>query len=260
VRVRTERSRSLDHARQLARDAAGRGDAVLALSGDGTAGALAGAIRSVPGAVLGVLPGGRGNDLCRALRLPLVPTAAATVLASGVERELDVGEVDGQTFLGVASMGIDADAAAIARDAPALLGRASYGYAALRALASWRPAGFSLELDGGGGPSFTGYFVAVANGQGFGGGMRIAPAARLDDGLFDVVLAEDLPKLRFLRVLPRVFRGNHVLEPEVHVVRAASLRVASDRPLAVFADGEPIGRTPVDVRVVPRALRVLAPA
>jgi YegS/Rv2252/BmrU family lipid kinase len=258
--VRTERSRDLAHARELAGNAAAAGDPVLVLAGDGTAGALAGALRAVPGAVLGVLPGGRGNDLCRALGVPLRPAEAARALARGVERDLDVGEVDGTTFLGVASIGIDAVAAAIAHDAPAILGAATYGYAALRALAGWRSARFAVELDGAGPRAFSGYFVAAANGQGFGGGMRIAPGARLDDGLLDVVLAADLPKLRFLRLLPTVFRGNHVHAPEIDVVRTPTLRVESDRPFVVFADGEPAGRTPVTVRAVPRALRLLVPA
>jgi YegS/Rv2252/BmrU family lipid kinase len=258
--VRTERSRDLDHACELAQAAARAGDAVLVLAGDGTVGAVAGALRPVAGAVIGILPGGRGNDLCRTLRVPLRPAAAAAALLRAGERDLDVGEVAGRTFLGVASIGVDAEAAAIAHAAPARLGRATYAYAALRALAAWRPVRFTLELEGAPTRTFCGHFVAAANGQGFGGGMRIAPDARLDDGLLDVVQAEDLPKLRFLRLLPTVFWGAHVRRPEVRVTRVPALRVATDRPIPVFADGEPVGRTPVAVRAVPRALRVLVPA
>ena len=260
ARVRSERTRDLDHARELALTAARAGDVVLVLGGDGTSGAVAGALRPVDGAVLGILPGGRGNDLCRALHVPLRPAAAATALLRGREHALDVGELAGRTFLGVASIGIDAEAAAIARTAPARLGRAAYGYAALRALAAWTPVHFTLEPEGAPVRTFRGHFVAVANGQGFGGGMRIAPDARLDDGLLDVVQADAMPKLRFLRLLPTVFWGGHVGRPEVRVTRTPTVRVTSDRRIPVFADGEPVGHTPVSVAVVPRALRVLVPA
>jgi YegS/Rv2252/BmrU family lipid kinase len=205
-----------------------------------------------------VLPGGRGNDLARALGIPVDPRAACEVIATGRPRTLDLGEVGGRTFVGIASLGFDSDANRIANAAPSRLGSLVYVYGALRALATWKPARFDLLVDGE--PlQFTGYSVAAANAPGYGGGMLLAPSAQLDDGLFDVVLAGELSKRRFLTVLPKVFKGAHVDEPSYRMVRARELQIDADRPFVLYADGEPIGETPVTIRIVPGALQVLAP-
>src|SRR5439155_21952772 len=190
---------SLDHARSLATAAAGAGETVVTLSGDGLIGCVAGILHEHPEGVLGVLPGGRGNDFCRVLGIPLDDMAAACrVLATGVERRLDIGTVDRRAFIGIASLGFDSEANRIANEAPALLGNLVYAYAALRALAGWRPARFDLELDGGERRSYVGYSVGACNTKAYGGGMYAAPGAELDDGAFDVVVLESMPKRRFL--------------------------------------------------------------
>jgi YegS/Rv2252/BmrU family lipid kinase len=259
VAFHTSTTRDLEHARTLAADAATAGEAVVTLGGDGLVGCVAGALRAVPGALLGVLPGGRGNDLARALEIPREPRAACAVIANGAARALDVGDVGGRTFVGIASLGFDSDANRIAAAAPARLGRLVYVVGALGALARWRPAAFELRVDGG--PlRFSGYSVAAANAPAYGGGMLLAPAARLDDGRLDVVLTGRATKRRFLLSMPKVFDGSHVGEPSVRVLGARELHVDADRPFVVYADGEPIGETPVTIRVEPGALRVLAPA
>ncbi|MBA3327111.1 MAG: diacylglycerol kinase family lipid kinase [Solirubrobacterales bacterium] len=255
---RVEITRDLDHARALARAAAQAGEVTATLGGDGLVGCVAGVLRETPGAVLGLVPGGRGNDLARVLGIPPDPREACAVLAHGVERGLDVGEAEGRAFVGIASLGFDSDANRIANEAPSRLGNLVYAYGALRALAAWRPARFELTLDDET-RTFSGYSVAAANSKAYGGGMYMAPDAELDDGLLDVVITEDLPKLRFLANLPKVFKGTHVREPEVHVLRSREVRVVSNRPFVVYADGDPIGATPITIRCVPRALRVLVP-
>lgn len=258
VAFHTETTRDLDHARKLAAVAATAGEAVVILGGDGLAGCAAGALRGVSGALLGILPGGRGNDLARALRIPRDPRAACAVIAGGSARPLDVGDVDGRTFVGIASLGFDSDANRFANEAPSRLGGLVYVYGALRALAAWKPARFDLRVDGE--PlQFSGYSVAAANSPGYGGGMLLAPTARLDDGLFDVVLAGDLPKRRFLALLPKLFKGTHIREPAYRMLRARELHIDADRPFVLYADGDPIGATPVTVRIVAGALQVLAP-
>ncbi len=148
IAFHTETTRDLDHARALAGAAAAAGEVVVTLGGDGLVGCVAGALREAPGSVLGVLPGGRGNDLARSLRIPRDPRAACAVIADGTERLLDIGDVGGRTFVGIASLGFDSDANRIANAAPSRLGSLVYVYAALRALAAWQPARFELTLDG----------------------------------------------------------------------------------------------------------------
>ncbi len=258
--VRREDTRDLDHARELALGAARGGELAVTLGGDGLAGAAADALRTVPGSLLGVLPGGRGNDLARVLGIGQNPVAACAVIAGGVVRELDLGLVGEHTFVGIASCGFDSDANRIANEAPPWLGNLVYAYGALRALAAWRPARFELVLDGQR-HTFTGYSVGAANSKAYGGGMYAAPDALLDDGLLDVPYVEQIPKLRFLtRILPKVFKGTHVREPSVHVLRGRELQISADRPFTLYADGDPIGELPLRVSVLPAAVRVLVPA
>ncbi|HZL47532.1 MAG TPA: diacylglycerol kinase family protein [Solirubrobacteraceae bacterium] len=262
LRVRRADTRDLDHARVLAEEGARAGETVVVLSGDGTIGVVADALRRVPGATLGVLPGGRGNDLARVLGIPADPVAACAVIAHGRPRAMDVGEAGEQAFVGIASVGFDSDANRIANEAPAWLGGLVYVYGALRALASWRPARFEIELDPPGERrGFTAYTVGAANSKTYGGGMRAAPDAMLDDGLLEVVVVESVGKLRFLtRILPKVFKGTHVHLPAVHVFRAVEVEISADRPFALYADGDPIGDLPVRVRAVRGAISVLVPA
>jgi YegS/Rv2252/BmrU family lipid kinase len=273
--VRRADTRDLDHARALALEAADTGETIVALSGDGMIGALADALRSLPGAVLGVIPGGRGNDLARVLGIPDDREAAAAIVAAGHTRAVDLGLVldgtpadggaagaGGRAFVGIASAGFDSDANRIANEAPSWLGGLVYVYGAFGALISWRPARFEIELDPPGERRvFTAFTVGACNSKTYGGGMRAAPDAMLDDGLLEVVVLENVGKLAFVtRILPKVFKGTHVREPGVHVFRAREIALSSDRPFTMYADGDPIGELPLRVRALPGAITMLTPA
>jgi YegS/Rv2252/BmrU family lipid kinase len=259
IAFRVERTHSLEHARELGRDTVARGEVAAAMGGDGLLGALAGELRHTDG-VLAVLPGGRGNDFARKLGLGNDPVAACDVLALGREQKLDVADINGRAYLGIASSGFDSDAGDLANATPlaAKLGQLVYVYAALRTLRRWRPAHWQLVLDGR--PhAFTGYSVAVCNSGVFGGGMLLAPDARLDDGMLEVVTIGDIPKRKYLAALPKVFTGAHLQEVGVELVRANEVAFHADRPFNVQADGDPIADLPATVRVQPGALRVIVP-
>jgi YegS/Rv2252/BmrU family lipid kinase len=256
---RVATTRDLDHARELAREAVSGGEVPVAFGGDGLIGAVADALRG-RGQAMGVLPGGRGNDFARALGIPLDPVSACTVLAAGAPRALDLGEVDGRTFIGVASCGFDSDANRIANATRIVRGNLVYAYGALRALLHWRPATFTVTVDDGRPQTLTGYSVAVANSRTYGGGMQIAPAADLDDGQLDVVTISELPRWRFCLLMPTVFAGTHVNLPVVRTDRARIVRIAASRPFTVYADGDPIARLPATITVLPGAMHVIAPA
>lgn len=258
--VRRQLTRDLDHARQIAGAAAAAGEVVAVLGGDGLIGAAADALRHVPGALLGVLPGGRGNDLARVLGIPADPVAACAVIAAGNAAPLDLGELaGGGAFVGIASVGFDSEANRLANEAPSFLGGLVYGYGALRALAAWRPARFQITVDGQE-VGFSGYTVGACNSKAYGGGMYAAPHASLSDGMLDVVYLEDISKWRFLtRILPKIFKGTHVQEPTVHVLRGKNLEISAERPFTVYADGDPIGRLPARITALPAAVRVLVP-
>ena len=248
---------SLDHGREEALGAAAAGQIPVVMSGDGLIGQIGGALAGseVP---MGVIPGGRGNDLARVLGIPTEILGAVDLLAAGTTRTIDVGEVNNRRFLGIASCGFDSEANRIANEARFVKGNLVYLYAALRALAAWKPARFEVTLDGDA-RSFTGYSVAAANNKAFGGGMFMAPDAELDDGRLDVVWVGHVAKLRFLANLPKVFKGRHVDNDEVTVLRAAEVTIGADRPFAVYADGDHLADLPATIRILPRALTLIAP-
>jgi len=271
--LRRSDTRDLDHARELAAEAVALGETVVVLGGDGLIGAVADHLRTLPGALLGVIPGGRGNDLARVVGIPNDADAAAAIIAAGHARALGLGLVQelrldggeptpGRAFVGIASAGFDSDANRIANEAPAWLGQLVYAYGALRALLFWRSARFELELDPPGERRvYHGFSIGACNSKAYGGGMLAAPDALLDDGLLEVVLCEHMSKLAFLtRILPKIFKGTHIHEPGVHVFRARELELAADRPFTMYADGDPIGQLPVRVRALPAAVMLLTPA
>jgi YegS/Rv2252/BmrU family lipid kinase len=247
----------MDHARVLARRARDAGELVAAMGGDGLTGAVAGELRGGTG-VLAVLPGGRGNDFARKLRIPHDPVAACELLAEGVERRIDLAQAGEAVFLGILSAGIDSEVNRIANETRLPLGTLVYVYGLLRAIVRWREARWELSVDGER-SGFAGYSVAVANSGVFGGGMYLAPDAALDDGLLDVVMIARHSRRAYLRGLPRVFRGTHVGDPALRIVQAREVTFSADRPFTAYADGDPIAELPVTVRVLPGALRVVAP-
>jgi len=248
---------SLDHGVEEAVGAAADGEIPVVMSGDGLVGQIGGGLADtdVP---LGVIPGGRGNDFARVVGIPTEIGGAADLLAAGTTRSIDVGEVNGRRFLCIASCGFDSDANRIANETRLVKGNLVYLYAALRALAAWKPARFEVTLDGER-HEFTGFAVAAANNKAYGGGMFLAPDAELDDGKLDVVWTRDVSKLHFLANLPKVFKGRHVDNPEVTVLRGSEVEIRADRPFAVYADGDHLADLPATVRVLPRALNVIAP-
>ena len=193
------------------------------------------------------------------LGIPTDPSAAARVAVEGEERRVDVAEVNGNPYVGIASFGFDSDANRIANEAKLVRGNLVYFYAALRALAAWKPAEFTVTVDGSR-HEFTGASVAVANSRYYGGGMMVLPDAEIDDGLLDVLMVSRHSKLRALRGMSKVFKGDHLDPPYTNVVRGEVVEVASDRPFVIYADGDPIGATPATMRVHPRSLRVVVPA
>ena len=257
IDFRVQRTRSLEHGVEQAQLAVEAGEVPVVMSGDGLIGAVGGALAGA-GTPMGIVPSGRGNDLARGLGVPDDPEEAVEVLAAGHSRQIDVGEANGRRFLGIVSVGFDSVCNQRANEVRIIRSNLVYVYSVLRTLVGWKPARFTIRV-GEERTRISGYSVSVANNSTFGGGMRIAPGAELDDGLFDVITIGELSRLRFVGNLPKVFKGTHVDEDEVHVFRAPRMELSASRPFPVYADGEYLTDLPVSLRLLPRALSVLAP-
>lgn len=260
AQLETEYSRSLAHAQDLARRAGERGRVVLAVGGDGIAGGIGGAL-SGTGTVLGLVPAGRGNDFARALGLPADPAALARILLGSTPRPVDTIEVEsavhrGTVVLGSVYAGVDALANRHANSARLLRGAASYYAGGLRAVATWRPAAYRVTVDGRE-HAHRGYTVVAANSAYYGSGRAIAPDARVDDGLLDIVMIREAPRRLFFALMNELATGAHVGRPEVRVLRGREIRIEADRPVPYGADGEVEATLPVTARVRPGDLTVL---
>lgn len=257
-------------AARIAREAVRSGvERLVVAGGDGTAAEV---VSGLLGAGLGAyaevafLPLGTGADFHRSLDIPRDLDGAVAALASGKGRRIDAGRVryvgeDGTTheshFVNVASAGLSGVVTRSVLGSKALGARLAFLVGTLRALIAFRPARVRARLDGVPLPATEIALVAAANGRYFGGGMFIAPDARPDDGLLDVVVVPAFPKPVLLTKLPRLYKGTHLEVPGVTLHRGRKLELEPDgAPVLGEVDGEPVARLPMTIEVLPGALQV----
>jgi diacylglycerol kinase (ATP) len=270
--IRVRESTSLAHAAAVAGEAVELGETVVAVGGDGTVGRMAAAVADA-GGVLGIVPAGRGNDFARMLGIPARPARAAAVLLTGPRLAVDLIGVrsgDGPELVvaGSVYLGIPSEAAQIAQGSRLTAVRSlGYQVAGLRALRAWQRATFTVATGDGPPAAFGGFCVMVANSAFFAAGTPAAPEASLTDGLLDVITVGDGRKLSFLRVMLSAARGTHLRLDQVGAAQAATVTVTADRAMLAGADGETLPfasplapGSSLSMRVLPGALRVLAPA
>src|SRR5581483_3464773 len=250
------------HLRKLAAAAAADHDLLVVVGGDGTLNEVVNGVVGT-GAELAVLPAGTGQDFGRTHGIGPKLEDAVRIALEGETATVDVGRArfagGERYFANVGSVGMSGAVAKRANSmSKALGGRATFYYALAREFLTWRNTEVVVSYDGGERRGRM-HDVIVANGQWHAGGMRLAPGAEADDGLFDVVLVGDVTKLDFVTTSPKLYSGRHVEHPRIDVIRAAALDVGADEPLPVELDGEPAGTTEVRFEVVPRALRVRVP-
>jgi len=260
-------------AREALRDGFAR---IVAVGGDGTLNEVVNGFFDPhtrepvnPQAVLGMLPSGTGGDFRKSAGIPLAHATACALLARGDVRSIDAGRVDyhgggapgPRWFVNIADCGIGGDV--VRRVNASRKGRSgtlTFLYHSLAALATFGSRMVRVDVDGEAieGPMQN---VVVANGGFFGGGMNIAPEARLDDGLFEVVLLYDMGLRKALAGMPALYKGRHVGKPGVTVKRGRVVTVTplEQRPILFDVEGEQVGRAPATLTCLPGALRLCAP-
>ena len=234
-------------ATEIARRYAGGGYRVYSVGGDGTInevinGAIGGKSR------VGIIPAGSGNDLIR------------SVDDTSGERDIDVGTVNGRYFANIASIGFDADVAHNAKRFKKwpLLGGLSYYISIFYTLIKKKPLKVSIEIDGEVGEPMVRelLLMAVANGKYYGGGIKIAPSAKIDDGLLDVCIIDNLSRLKILTLLPRLFAGTHEKLKQVQFVSAKTVKILRDEPSTLSIDGEIICLKDIEFGILPGGLKI----
>jgi diacylglycerol kinase (ATP) len=240
---------------------------IMVLGGDGTFQVLVNALMAFPEVVLGVIPAGGGNDLAAALGLPADPLQAAALLLQGETCYVDAARVrtsDGieRLYTGGGGLGLDAEAAHYASGVYRnMRGRLRYVLAAIRALFGFHAIRVRIRMEGCDTRNFdaTALLVGVLNTPSYGAGLCLAPQAKTDDGKLDLVLLDDLKAGEILRLLPALVSRGELRTKRVKRFRVERVWIETDRPCWFHGDGELMGTTPVEVSVVPRAVRILAP-
>jgi YegS/Rv2252/BmrU family lipid kinase len=242
-----------------------QGSLLVVIGGDGTVNEVVNGVAGTE-AEIAVLPGGTGQDFGRTHGIPRSFDDAVRVALDGATRTIDLGRVeldDGtrRFFANVASAGMSG---AVARRANAMSkrfgGRATFFYALTREFLAWQNTDVVVELEGGVRREGPMHDVIVANGRFHGGGMKLAPDARQDDGAFDVVTIGDVTKLDFLTTAPKLYSGRYLSHPKVELLRSSSAAISAAEQLPLEVDGEPVGMTPARFEVVPSAVRLRVPA
>jgi len=253
----------------LVAGAVSRGDVVVAVGGDGMLSSVAGQVAQL-GGTLGLVPAGRGNDFVRMLGLPHDAELVAAVLLDGLPTPVDLISVvrpgaEPRIVAGSAYAGLDARASEIVDNVRWMPSKLQYPYAALYAMATYRPSRFNVVIDGKE-HRFDAATVCVANSAYYGKGMKIAPEASVTDGLLDVVVIEAASRRKLIKAMPKVYDGRHVELDQVHVLRGARVELTADPPVPMGGDGEQIGalpalgQEPAVIQVLPGALSLLLPS
>ena len=266
---------------------------VIACGGDGTLHEVVNGIATIPDVTLGVLPCGRGNDFAAAVGIPLKPEAAIATLLSGTPIRVDLGRCYNNSqqspvsennrqvtneavepessltdnrqpttdnyFITIATCGYDTEVSRRAsKGTPLFAGTASYAYAAVETLFYYEPPFVRLEGDFG---IHEGPLLLAATGitSRYGGGFQIVPNARIDDGLFDVCIVRPVSSLTVLRLLVTLFWGGHVGHPAVSMHQTRTLKIETDTPMLLYADGEPMCETPATIEIIKGGLVVMSP-
>lgn len=229
---------------------------LIAVGGDGTLGEVVNGARERE---IGLIPCGTGNDFARHVGIPLDPEQALSMALQTPTKSTDVISLGDRLCLNVVACGFDAEVGEkVNRGYRWAKGTLAYVTALVQSLGSYRPTALTLTVDGEV-HHLKAAICAIGNGSQYGGGMRIAPNALVDDGLLDVVVIGELGRLDLIRQFPTLFKGTHVQHPEVKVFRGRSAHVEAERPLPVLSDGDLFGRTPFAAEILPGALAFVRP-
>ena len=231
----------------------------VGVGGDGTAHYMVNELADTD-KTLGIIPMGSGNDIAMNLGIPLEVEESCKVIAGGKSKKLDLGVInDKYYYLCIAGSGFDSQVNDLANNTKfPIKGPSKYTYSVYKTLITFRSKEFTFSYDGQI-KDLYGMMVAAANMPSYGGGMKIAPEASPESGMFDVCIIKKMSKLHFMQVFPKVFEGKHVDDPNVEIFRTDQLTLESEYDFSVFADGEYICKLPATFKMAPGKMDFLVP-
>jgi YegS/Rv2252/BmrU family lipid kinase len=233
---------------------------VIAAGGDGTLHAVASALVGTEG-VLGILPTGTMNNVARSLEIPEDLEKASEIIAQGHNSRIDVGHINGQVFLEVAGIGLEAALVPAGENFKrrGWLSTIRGAVDGLFTLFAFKPIHFYAFFDGRRARSFHALQISICNAPYYGPRLQFAPGAAMNDGLLDVLIYKNFSKLAYLRHAISISQGRRILQPKVKRFKVKSLRISATEPVTIHADGIQFGFTPATISVVPEVLQVYVP-
>ena len=259
---------------ELSRKAIKEGtDLIVGVGGDGTINEIANGFYENekiinPRTVLGIIPSGNGCDFIRSLKIPLSLKQALKVIAQAPSSWIDIGKVrfndhQGQDrerfFLNVADFGIGGEVVKKVNENRMRRKASSYFRCLLSTFIAYKNKRVKLRIDGREFPPGEYLIGTISNGRIFGKGMKIAPQAKLDDGLFDVVLVKGMKAFEFFRNVWKIYTGTHLSHPKISLIRGKTIEAYTEegeKEVLIELDGEQLGRLPAVFEIVNRSLLI----
>ena len=259
---RVEYTQYSGHAVELAKDAVYDGTRfIIAVGGDGTVREVVTAIAGEKGITFGMLPFGTGNDFASALGIPTEPEAAAELLLTGEVRPCDIGTANGSVFTNVCGLGFDVEVLRnTEKHKKGRSGMLPYALGIADSIFHRRKVRAHISIDGQEELELETLLIAICNGVSFGGGMKVAPEAKADDGLFDICIAKWVSFFGFIKLLPKFIKGAHLGTKPIMYLRGSSITIRTEGRFTVELDGELDEKTPLNCKLMRGALNIIRPA
>lgn len=258
---RTKYTENAGHAVKLAQEAVAEGvKYVIAVGGDGTVNEVASVICGNPRIRFGLMPFGTGNDFASALGIPTEPEKAAELILEGEALPTDLGSANGRIFTNICGLGFDVEVLRNTdKHKKGRSGMLPYFLGIIDSLLHRKKVHSFISIDGAEEQELDALIITVCNGVSFGGGMKVAPEAKQDDGLFDICIAKWVGFFRLITLLPKFIKGKHLGKKPVIYTRGKEIRIRTEGRFTVELDGELVSNTPLECRLLPDALAIVRP-
>ena len=250
-----------NHAKELAIQYANKDSILYSIGGDGTLNEIVNGVARTD-ATIAVIPCGSGNDFIKTITKIKDPMKILCSYKNMLSKKIDIGQINDRYFINIASIGFDAEIvynAKAYKKLPLISGELSYLFSTIRTIVKMKPNDVEIIINNRETNNYKILLIAIANGKYYGGGMKPAPNAIIDDGILDICLVNKASKLKVLSLLPKYIKGTHETISEVEFIRANKISIISKSPIPVNIDGEVDLLNNIQVGIIKQGLNILIP-